>query len=84
LIKEIAALNAESVSPQKIEFLSAHLGNWDNIDFDDWRQVADIILFQVSTLRRTVCRLSGKSDFLPPAPYSIVCLPLSSDASGSI
>ena len=23
--------------------------------------------------------LSGKSDFLPPAPYSMVCLPLSSD-----
>ena len=48
LIKEIAALNAESVSPQKIEFLSAHLeGNWDNIDFEDRRQVADIILSQV-------------------------------------
>ena len=47
LIKEIAALNAETVSPQKIEFLSAHLGNWDNIDFEDRRQVADIILSQV-------------------------------------
>ena len=23
--------------------------------------------------------LSGKSDFLPPAPYTTVCLPLSSD-----
>ena len=47
LIKEIAALNAESVSPQKIEYLSSHLGNWDNIGFDDRRQVADIILSQV-------------------------------------
>lgn len=47
LIKEIAALNAESVSPQKIEYLSSHLGNWENIDFDDRRQVADIILSQV-------------------------------------
>ena len=47
LIKEIAALNAENVSPQKIEYLSSHLGNWDNIDFDDRRQVADIILSQV-------------------------------------
>ncbi len=49
LIKEIAALNAEPVSTQKIEFLSAHLGNWDNIDFEDRRQVADIILSQVHT-----------------------------------
>lgn len=47
LIKEIAALNAETISPQKIELLSAHLGNWDNIDFEDRRQVADIILSQV-------------------------------------
>ncbi len=47
LIKEIAALNAETISPQKIEFLSAHLHNWNNIDFDDRRQVADIILSQV-------------------------------------
>lgn len=47
LIKEIAALNAETVSPQKIEFLSSHLENWDNIDFEDRRQVADMILSQV-------------------------------------
>ena len=47
LIKEIAALNAERVSPQKIEFLSSHLENWDSINFEDRRQVADMILSQV-------------------------------------
>lgn len=47
LIKEIAALNAETISPQKIELLSAHLENWDTIDFEDRRQVTDIILSQV-------------------------------------
>ena len=47
LIKEIAALNAETVSPQKIEFLSSHLENWENIDFEDRRRVADMILSQV-------------------------------------
>ncbi|MCI9679664.1 MAG: recombinase family protein, partial [Oscillospiraceae bacterium] len=54
LIKEIAALNAENVSPQKIEYLSSHLGNWDNIDFDDRRQVADIILSQVQATAERV------------------------------
>ena len=49
LIKETAALNAETVSPQKIELLSSHLDNWDNIDFEDRRQVADMILSQVHT-----------------------------------
>ena len=47
LIKEIAALNAETISPQKVEFLSAHLDNWDTIDFDDRRRVTDIVLSQV-------------------------------------
>lgn len=47
LIKEIAALNAETIPPQKIEFLSTHLDNWENIDFDDRRQVTDIILSQI-------------------------------------
>ncbi len=46
-IKEIAAMNAGTISPQKIEFLSAHLDNWENIDFDDRRQVTDIILSQI-------------------------------------
>ena len=47
LLKEIAALNAETIYPQKIEFLSAHLENGDTIDFNDRRQVTDIILSQV-------------------------------------
>ncbi len=47
LIKEIAVLNAETISPQKIEFLSAHLENWNTIGFDDRRRVTDIILSQV-------------------------------------
>lgn len=46
LIKEIAALNAETISPQKIEFLSVHPENWDSIDFEDGRQVTGIILSQ--------------------------------------
>lgn len=41
LIKEIAALNAQTISPQKIETLFAHLENWDTIDFNDRRQVAE-------------------------------------------
>lgn len=39
--------NRQKMPPQKIEFLSAHLGSWDNIDFEDRRQVADIILSQI-------------------------------------
>jgi hypothetical protein len=38
----------------KIEYLSSHLGNWDNIDFDDRRQVADIILSQVQATAERV------------------------------
>ena len=64
LIKEIAALNAESVSPQKIEYLSSHLGNWDNIDFDDRRRWPTSFSPR-SKPPPSAFLLSGKSDFLP-------------------
>lgn len=57
LVKGIAALNTETISPQKIEFLSAHLDNGETIDFDDRRRVTDIILSQVQATGDRVCFL---------------------------
>ena len=41
LTKEIAALSAEIMSPEQIERLSVYLNQWEEIDFEDRRQVAD-------------------------------------------
>ena len=47
LSKEIAALSAESMSPDQIERLSVYLNRWEEIDFDDRRQVADSLISQI-------------------------------------
>ena len=47
LIKAIAEMSAETMSPGQAELMSAHLDNWQNIDFEDRRQVADGLISQI-------------------------------------
>ena len=47
LTKEIAALAAETMSPEQIERLSVYLNQWEEIDFEDRRQVADGLISQI-------------------------------------
>ena len=47
LIKTIAEMSAETMSPGQAEPMSAHLDNWQNIDFEDRRQVADGLISQI-------------------------------------
>ena len=47
LTKEIAALSAEIMSPEQIERLSVYLNQWEEIDFEDRRQVADGLISQI-------------------------------------
>ena len=41
LAKKIADLSAEVVSPERINRISDYLNDWDNVSFDDRRQVVD-------------------------------------------
>ncbi len=41
LVKEIADLSAEIMSPRQIRELSNHIHNWENISFEDRRKVVD-------------------------------------------
>ena len=54
LSKEIAALSAESMSPEQIERLSVYLNRWEEIDFDDRRQVADSLISQIRATGKCV------------------------------
>ena len=47
LTKEISALSAETMSPEHIERLSVYLNQWEEIDFEDRRQVADGLISQI-------------------------------------
>ena len=54
LMKQIADLTAETVSPAKIEQISGYLETWDNVDFEDRLLVADGL---ISIIRATSERI---------------------------
>lgn len=47
LIKAIAEMSAETMTAGQAELMSAHLDNWQNIDFEDRRLVADGLISQI-------------------------------------
>ena len=47
LVKEIADLSAEVMSPRQIRELSSHIHNWENISFEDRRKVIDGLITQI-------------------------------------
>ena len=47
LVKEIADLSAEVMSPRQIRELSNHIHNWENISFEDRRKIVDGLITQI-------------------------------------
>jgi hypothetical protein len=54
LIKAIADMSAEAVSPAKIEQLSGYINNWDNISFDDKRLVVDGLISKIRATSESI------------------------------
>jgi hypothetical protein len=54
LIKAIADMSAEPVSPKKIEQLSDYLKNWDNIGFEDRRLVVGGLISQIKATSESI------------------------------
>jgi len=48
LIKRIAEMSAATVTADQISLLSRHLDNWDNVSFEDRRNVAGMMLQRVA------------------------------------
>lgn len=42
--KAIADLSVDTVAPEKMLQISGYLDDWNNVDFDDRRQVADAMI----------------------------------------
>ena len=49
-VKRIADMSADAVTPERVNQLSGYLDNWDNVSFDDRRQVVDGL---ISVIRAT-------------------------------
>lgn len=47
LVKEINELTSEALSPKKIQLLSGYLSDWDNVEFEYKRLVADSLISQI-------------------------------------
>jgi len=47
LTKEIADRTVDAVSPEQIERLSNYLDDWENVGFDDRRQVVDGLITRI-------------------------------------
>jgi len=54
LIKTIAEMTADAVSPEHMKRLSNHLENWDNTDFEDRRLVVDGLISQIRATSESV------------------------------
>ena len=47
LIKTIADMSVEAVSPEQIKRITGYLDNWDNTSFDEKRQTVDILISSI-------------------------------------
>jgi len=54
LIKAIANMSAEAISPEHFNRISHHLDNWDNADFEDRRLVVDGLISQIRATSESV------------------------------
>jgi polyhydroxyalkanoate synthesis regulator phasin len=70
LVKAIADMSAEVVSPEKIERISDHLNNWDNIGFEDKRLVVDGLITQIRATSESV-RIEWKIQLVQAADTPI-------------
>jgi hypothetical protein len=54
LMKTIADMSAEEVSPEHMKRITSHLENWENADFDDRRLVTDGLITQIRATSESV------------------------------
>jgi len=54
LIKAVADMTAEAVSPEHMKRISNHLDNWDSADFEDRRLVVDGLISQIRATSESV------------------------------
>ncbi len=48
LVKQIAELTVEAISPEQVNQISGYLDTWDSVSFDDKRRVVDLMITTVA------------------------------------
>lgn len=44
LVKKIAELSVDTISPEQVKEISGYLDTWEEVDFDDKRRVVDLMI----------------------------------------
>jgi len=47
ILKQIAELTVEAISPEQVSQISGYLDTWDSVSFDDKRRVVDLMITTV-------------------------------------
>ena len=48
LVKKIAELTMDTISPEQVKQVSGYLDTWDNVSFDDKRRVVDLLITTIA------------------------------------
>ena len=48
LVKQIAELSVEAISPEQVKEISGYLDTWDSVSFDDKRRVVDLLITTIA------------------------------------
>ena len=48
LVKQIAELTVEAISPEQVNQISGYLDTWDSVSFDDTRRVVDLMITTIA------------------------------------
>ena len=48
LVKQLAELTVEAISPEQVNQISGYLDTWDSVSFDDKRRVVDLMITTVA------------------------------------
>ena len=48
LVKQIAELTVEAISPEQVSQISGYLDTWENVSFDDKRRVVDLMITTIA------------------------------------
>ena len=48
LVKKIAELTVDTISPEQVKQVSGYLDTWDSVSFDDKRRVVDLLITTIA------------------------------------
>ena len=77
LVKQIAELTVETISPGQVNQISGYLDTWDDVSFDDKRRVVDLMITTVAatsdSLNHYMENLTGGNPPVRPLPCVVPC-----------